>query len=268
MKDANLSLVIPCYNEQAYLPACLSAIIPQLLPGDELIVVDNNSTDKTSQLATKYGAKVIQEQRQGQVFAQDTGFKTAINQFLVRLDADTILPGDWLARVRQHFAQGALAVSGPARPRDVQFQRLSQFMVHLSFYSFRLIIGGFPMFGSAYAIRKTTWQTCQPGLHRLPNIWEDMELGIVLHKLGLQVVYDKQLVASVSARNVVGVSYWRAVGYQLYAPRTLAVNRMYFRACMSFIERLLVVIVATPIILIEHLLNKTKPSHKQTKGRL
>ena len=49
-----LSIVIPVFNEQRYIKACLDSIAAQTVKPDEVIVVDNNSTDKTVQIAKKY----------------------------------------------------------------------------------------------------------------------------------------------------------------------------------------------------------------------
>jgi glycosyltransferase involved in cell wall biosynthesis len=56
-----ISVVIPAYNEERYLPACLKSLQKQTYPSDryEVILSDNNSSDSTSEIAKKYGARVI-----------------------------------------------------------------------------------------------------------------------------------------------------------------------------------------------------------------
>ena len=97
----SLSIVIPAYNEENHLRACLDAIARQTVMPDEVIVVDNNSTDKTAEIAREYPfVKVLKEKRQGIVYARNRGFNAANSQFIGRIDSDTRLPRDWVGRVK------------------------------------------------------------------------------------------------------------------------------------------------------------------------
>jgi glycosyltransferase involved in cell wall biosynthesis len=65
-KTLSLTIVIPVFNEQNHISACLEAIAAQTAMPDEVIVVDNNSTDKTVQIAKQFAfVKIIKEKRQG-----------------------------------------------------------------------------------------------------------------------------------------------------------------------------------------------------------
>jgi glycosyltransferase involved in cell wall biosynthesis len=91
----NYSVIIPAYNEEVLLPKTLislkSAMTNVLQPG-EIIVVDNNSTDKTAEIAEKHGAKIVFEPFRQIARARNSGAKAARSTFLIFLDADTILP--------------------------------------------------------------------------------------------------------------------------------------------------------------------------------
>src|SRR5476651_1469584 len=77
-KTLTLSIVIPVYNEQGYLKACLDSIAAQADLPDEVIVVDNNSTDDTAKIAKSYKfVRLLREPRHHQSFAQATGFDAA-----------------------------------------------------------------------------------------------------------------------------------------------------------------------------------------------
>ena len=73
-----LSFVVPAYNEEAYLPACLESIVAQTRElGDavEVIVVNNASTDRTREVALAVpGVRVVDEPRKGLTFARQAGF--------------------------------------------------------------------------------------------------------------------------------------------------------------------------------------------------
>ena len=90
-KELTLSLIVPVYNEETYLDACLSAIANQTIPPDEVIVVDNGSTDKTRQIAKQYRfIKIVQESRKGVLYARNKGFVLARGDIIARIDAVTI----------------------------------------------------------------------------------------------------------------------------------------------------------------------------------
>ena len=80
-----ISVVIPCFNEEKGIQKILSSKPAYL---DEIIVVDNNSTDKTAKFARKSGAKVIREKKQGYGAAIRTGIRKATNEVIVVLDGD------------------------------------------------------------------------------------------------------------------------------------------------------------------------------------
>src|SRR5579872_3742862 len=113
-KSLTISLVIPAFNEQRHLGACLEAALNQRLPFDEIIVVDNNSTDATIDVATRFPeVTLLREPRQGVVHARNTGFNAAHGEIIARIDADTLLPPDWSAAVQQVFENEAVdAVTG------------------------------------------------------------------------------------------------------------------------------------------------------------
>ncbi len=84
-KGLSISAVIPCYNEEHGIAAVLSRI-PAFV--DEVVVVDNNSKDKTANVAKKHGAVVVPEPKQGYGAAVLKGLKSATKDVLVVLDGD------------------------------------------------------------------------------------------------------------------------------------------------------------------------------------
>ena len=87
------SVIVPAYNEEKYLPATLESIgaaLANLL--SEIIVVDNESADKTKQIAESFGAKVVSESEHNIARVRNTGAKNAGGDVLVFIDADTIIP--------------------------------------------------------------------------------------------------------------------------------------------------------------------------------
>lgn len=87
--DLKVTLVIPCYNEEAGIAAVLEDV-PDVV--DEVIVVDNNSTDGTVGIASQMGARVVSETRQGYGAAYKKGFSEVTGDVVVTLDADGMYP--------------------------------------------------------------------------------------------------------------------------------------------------------------------------------
>lgn len=87
--NLKVSLVIPCYNEEGGIKAVLEDV-PDVV--DEVLVVDNNCTDGTAEIASKMGATVVSETKQGYGAAIKKGFSEVTGDMIVTLDADGMYP--------------------------------------------------------------------------------------------------------------------------------------------------------------------------------
>ena len=90
-----LSVVIPAYNEEQYLPQTLTRVTNALdVAGypSEIIVVDNDSYDQTRTVSESFGARVISETKHNISRVRNTGAKHAVGDVLVFIDADTLVP--------------------------------------------------------------------------------------------------------------------------------------------------------------------------------
>ncbi len=120
-----LSFVVPAYNEEAYLPACLESILNQIDPATsgldagtcEIIVVNNASTDRTREVALRYpGVLVVDEPRKGLTFARQAGFAASSGELIANVDSDSRLTPGWVAKVLSTFA--AAEASHAAKPES------------------------------------------------------------------------------------------------------------------------------------------------------
>jgi len=110
-----ISIIVPAYNEEKYLPKCLEALTHQDFPLPyEIIVVDNNSTDKTKEIAKKFGAIVVFESQKGVIFAKQKGLLSAKANIVAVTDADTKPPKNWLSIIYQSIDKPeVIGVGGP-----------------------------------------------------------------------------------------------------------------------------------------------------------
>ncbi len=122
-----ISIVIPALNEEAALPGLLEALLGQTLCPDEIIVVDAESTDRTSDIVVQWAqsgspVRCIKGRRGGCGIGRNIGIKAARNSWIVLLDCGMLPPPSWLASLEAtHDQTGALAVFGMCQyiPRTV-----------------------------------------------------------------------------------------------------------------------------------------------------
>ncbi len=88
-RGKTISVVIPCYNEEEGLKGVIPSI-PESV--DEVVVVDNNSTDATSEIARSLGARVVFEKRKGYGAAYKTGLSDVSGEITVTMDGDGTYP--------------------------------------------------------------------------------------------------------------------------------------------------------------------------------
>lgn len=88
-RNSRISIIIPCFNEQTGVSKILKRL-PLFI--DQVIVVDNNSTDRTSEVAKKLGAQVVFEKRPGYGQAYSSGFKAIQGDIIITMDGDDSYP--------------------------------------------------------------------------------------------------------------------------------------------------------------------------------
>lgn len=102
-----LSIIIPTYNEEEYLPRLLASIRSQRFEGYEIVAADAKSTDRTRAIAAQFGAKVVDGGMPGP--GRNLGAKAAQGDLLLFLDADVILPdAEWLGEKVEQFERRGL----------------------------------------------------------------------------------------------------------------------------------------------------------------
>ncbi len=99
-KSQKITVIIPCLNEEQGIEKVLRRM-PEFV--DQIIVVDNGSTDRTSDVAASYGAQVIREPVRGYGRAYRRGFSEACGDIIVTLDGDHSYPPDAISYLLEAF---------------------------------------------------------------------------------------------------------------------------------------------------------------------
>ncbi len=114
-----ISVVIPAYNEEQYLPKTLDSLKHLERVPDEVIVVDGASTDNTPAVSRSHGAKVIIVRHGTIGYARQKGLQEAKGEIVAFTDADTVVPKDWLSKIEKTLGRpGVVGVFGTFRVPD------------------------------------------------------------------------------------------------------------------------------------------------------
>lgn len=116
-----ISVIVCAHNEERFIAPCLHSLLAQNRLPDEVLVINNASTDRTGAIAaTIPGVRVIDEPRKGLVMARERGRQEAVGELLVYVDADCRAPLAWLERIAARFEEDGdvIALSGNYRFYD------------------------------------------------------------------------------------------------------------------------------------------------------
>jgi glycosyltransferase involved in cell wall biosynthesis len=189
-----ISAIVCAYNEAGYLAPCLHSLLAQSRQPDELLVVNNASTDDTALVASGIaGVRVIDEPRKGLVRARESGRRAATGDLLVYLDADCRAPLTWLVRIERRFARdrALVATSGPyrfydwdwlgramIRTYDLTVAPLTQLLVY------RVLGIGTLFYGGNFAVRRQALAAIDGFDTAIEFHGEDTNLGRRLLRVG------------------------------------------------------------------------------------
>jgi glycosyltransferase involved in cell wall biosynthesis len=224
----SVSIVIPAHNEERHLKACLQAIANQTVQPIEVIVVDNNSSDKTAAVAKEYSfVKVVHEPVQGRVYARNAGFNATRGDIIGRIDADIVLPPNWVAHVQAFYddpAHSDNAWSGAGYFYNVPLPGLVSWAYgKLAFGFNRLLIGHYTLWGSNMALTQEQWRSVQHDVCLRNDVHEDLDIAIHLHEAGYHITYDTGIKTRAELRRV-KTDRHKLWDYLQWWPRTLRVH--------------------------------------------
>lgn len=187
-----VSVVIPAYNEEKALPECLGSLVKQDFSKEEfeVIVVDNNSTDKTYSVAQKFkkrlNLRIVLEKKKGRGHARYTGFKIAKGKYILSTDADTKVPQSWIRKSVKYLEKDSVvAVTGPCKIQDcppitnIVFNTMQPTAMTL----YKLAFGHYWLNGFNFGVKKEVYKK-SGGFNPNLNTMEDMDITKKIAKLG------------------------------------------------------------------------------------
>ncbi|MFE1644863.1 glycosyltransferase family A protein [Microbacterium sp. P01] len=178
-----MTVVIPVKDDARQLRRCLRALALQTRRADEILIVDNGSSDASARVAGEAGATVVQCVTPGISAASAQGYDLAHGDIVLRLDADCLPSTTWVAVMVEAFQRNphVAAFTGGARFVDgPRLLRAPLAAVYLGAYAAAMFpaLGHLPLFGSNMGFRRTAWRSIRSRVHRRDTeLHDDLDLS-------------------------------------------------------------------------------------------
>ncbi|HJP96047.1 MAG TPA: glycosyltransferase family 2 protein [Candidatus Saccharimonadales bacterium] len=195
-QHVRVSVIIPAWNEAKHIADCLKSVATQTLQPDEVIVVDNMSTDTTAAVAASFSFVTLLHQtaEQGLIATRNMGFAHASGDILVRLDADIVLDPDWVKRAVADFQNDARlgGVTGLDVGHVLEYAPWRSTLWSRMYFlgstaTFRMPV----LWGANMAIRRQAWEQVRPhAAQRDVDVHEDLDLSLLLASYGWKTRQD------------------------------------------------------------------------------
>jgi glycosyltransferase involved in cell wall biosynthesis len=187
-----ISVVIPAYNAAPFLPRCLASVFAQTLKPEEVIVVDDGSTDNTAALAAELGATVISRQNAGVSASRNAGIQKASGEWIALLDADDDWVPEKLERQVACIQPGTVLVYSGIRIFDLRGRRSERPALEPS-QAIKMLRYRNPITPSTVLFRRDVVLQIG-GFHLGIQGCEDWELWIRLQRMGQFAAVEDALV--------------------------------------------------------------------------
>ena len=192
------AFVIPAYNEEALIGACLQSVREEIArypfaDAIEVVVVDNASTDRTGEIARSVpGVTVVYEGKKGLGAARAAGLANSTAPFVANIDADSIVPPGWLGIALDAFEKDEtlVCVSGPYIYHDLDafdralvegFYWITKGIYFLNRYVFRV---GSVVQGGNFVFKRAAWDAVGGYNRDIVFYGEDTDIAVRLSEVG------------------------------------------------------------------------------------
>jgi len=196
-----ISVVIPSFNEEERIERCLASLVKQDFPRNEyeIIVVDGGSKDRTREIAEKYADVVFIQTSPKVGGARNDGALRARGEIIATTDADTILPPNWLSRIKHGFLDPEVVMLyGPVKPIEATIKNRFYLFLANSFAHIGYLTGTVLFtLGCNSVFRAEPFK--KAGMYRVSDAGDDLEIAHRMRKIG-KVKFDRKLFVSFSMR--------------------------------------------------------------------
>lgn len=243
-----ISILIPCYNEGKTLRKSIYSWLNQSRPADEIIVVNDCSTDDTLEILSEFEdrVKVITTPKNtgNKSSAQEYGLKFVAGDVFIATDGDTLLDSNFVKRVEEDFSdRGVVAVGGYIKSLKYNWltacrafdYTVGQNIDKLAQASMNFM---FVIPGAAGAFRVKTFKKYITFDH--DTLTEDLDFTYKLHEQGFRIKYDRQLICytqdPANLKSYINqMRRWYGGGWQNFMKHIKVPNKLGMAVELSFI---------------------------------
>lgn len=203
-----VSVVLPAWNEEKTIGKTLQSLSKQNthIPY-EVVVVDNNSTDKTVEIVKSFNNfSVIYEKKQGIGAAREHGFKLSKADIIASTDSDSVVNRSWISEVFSNFwkdpSLDAVVGTYIFDSKTKLFNYFSKLTMQIADVIHRCIAGSYAFRGINFAIKRKAW-AASGGFNTNTSALEDVDLSLRVGRLG-KIKYLPNLVVATTYRRFEG----------------------------------------------------------------
>lgn len=219
-----VSLYMPCYNAERYIKECLDSVVNQSYKIDEIMIIDDASTDKTIDILKDYPVKIIRNtENKGLAACRNIAFKEAKNEFVAALDADCIASPQWLQQLMECFVSDDIAGVGGMLVERYTLNIADKWRsVHMRQNWGNELIKDPPfLYGNNSVFNKEYVEIVGLYNEKFRTNYEDIDLSMRLYNSEFRLVYTPKAgvehLRRDTLRSVLG-TYWRWKYYKHVSP--------------------------------------------------
>lgn len=198
-----ITILIPCHNEERSIRATIDSCLNQSRTPEEIIVINDGSTDRTAEILEQFGEKIkvisIPTATGNKSHAQEYGLRFVTTEIFIATDGDTVLDRHFVEYVLENFKNPEIhAVGGYVKSMRFNWItacRAFEYTIGQNLYKLGQSYIGFMMVipGAAGAFRTNSFKTHISFDH--DTLTEDLDFTYRFHKYGLRIGYDRRMVA-------------------------------------------------------------------------
>ncbi len=234
--EPRASIIIPAYNEAGNISSCLDSVFASNYPKEklEVIVVDDGSTDGTRKIAERHkSVKILLQNHKGKSDALTMGVKSSKNDFIVCLDADTIIEPDCIREIVKPFSESDIgATTALIKVKNTNsilgmFQCIEYHYNNLIRSSFSKVFGnGVWFFGAMSCYRKAVLE--KVNYFKKDTMTEDMDISLEIKKAGYRTYSVRKAMVQTIVPDTLTGFYKQRNRWWLGGLQSLKKNRQLF----------------------------------------